>query len=418
MTLSGTLSFLSILVILSRASVAGAQILPSSPIVIGDGTVTLGGDISASVGRDDPGFFNYTDYQHSVDSVSVAQASRSLRRFRADLNGLLKAGNHVSVLGELRLVDVDDIVAAEGSALYLRIHPWTSRRFDIQAGRIPPTFGAFTHRTYGSDNPLIGYPLGFQYLTSLRPDAIPADADELLKMRGRGWLDTFSVGNVLPRRGVPLAAIGRWDTGVQVRAANDFVEGTGAVTLGTLANPLWKDDNGGPQIAGRLAFHPVAGLILGASASHGPFLATSTVRAANAGDPGPFTQDAWGADAEYSSGYYVVRMETILSRWTLPMVRAPFIDHPLDAAVISVEGRYKIVPGLYAAARVEHLGFSTITGSAGPRTWDAPVTRVETGAGYSIQRNVLLKFSYQFDKRDGGRVPKSHLVATEVVFWF
>ena len=41
------------------------------------------------------------------------------------------------------------------------------------------TFGAFARRTYANDNPLIGYPLAYQYLTSLRPDAVPATADAL-----------------------------------------------------------------------------------------------------------------------------------------------------------------------------------------------------------------------------------------------
>ena len=131
-----------------------------------------------------------------------------------------------------------------------------------------------------------------------------------------------------------------------------------------------------------------------------------------------FTQTAWGADAEYSRGYYLLRAEAIVSRWTLPAVRAPFIDGPVRATSVSVEGRYKILPGLYAAARVDHLGFSTITGTAGPRTWDAPVDRLETGAGYYVQRNVLLKGSYQFDRRDTNRVPRSHLAGAEVVFWF
>ena len=45
---------------------AHAQILPAGPIVVGDGLVTLGGDVSASYGGADPGFFNYTDYEHSA----------------------------------------------------------------------------------------------------------------------------------------------------------------------------------------------------------------------------------------------------------------------------------------------------------------------------------------------------------------
>ena len=75
----------------------------------------------------------------------------------------------------------------------------------------------------------------------------------------------------------------------------------------------------------------------------------------------------------------------------------------MRALATSVEGRYKIRPGFYVAARVDHLGFSEIVGSNGPQTWDAPVTRIEVGGGYSIQRNLLLKVSVQFDQRDGGR---------------
>ncbi len=51
--------------------------------------------------------------------------------------------------------------------------------------------------------------------------------------------------------------------------------------------------------------------------------------------------------------------------------------------------------------------------------WDAPVTRVEVGGGYSIQRNLLLKGSFQYDRRDGGRLQsRAHLVAAQLVFWF
>jgi hypothetical protein len=51
-------------------------------------------------------------------------------------------------------------------------------------------------------------------------------------------------------------------------------------------------------------------------------------------------------------------------------------------------------------------------------TWDAPVDRLEIGGGYSIERNLLLKVSGQFDTRDGGRTRSSRLVAGQLVFWF
>ena len=274
------------------SSRAGAQTidgLPSGPIVFGDGVLTLGGDVSATIGSDDPGFFNYTDYENS-----------ELRMLRLELTAALRAGRHLSLLGEVRSQNAG---RPRAYALYLRIRPWTERRFDVQVGRIPPTFGAFPRRSYEAENPLIGYPLAYQYLTSLRADAVPGSADELLDMRGRGWLASYTVGNSTAAPGVPIANALRWDTGVQAHAANDFVDFTGSITTGTLSNPLFTDDNSGRQVAGRVALHPVAGLILGASAAHGPFISREAARAAGVADEDrDFSQTAWGGDIEYSRG--------------------------------------------------------------------------------------------------------------------
>ena len=163
----------ALLLVVCAVRGADAQVLPSEPIALANGRVTVSGDLSASYGSDDPGFFNYTDYEHST-----------LRLFRVDLTAAVKAGPHFTVLGEIRTENLGEV---RPYALYLRIRPWTTRDFDIQVGRVPPTFGAFARRTYANDNPLIGYPLAYQYLTSLRPDALPASADELLRKRSLGW---------------------------------------------------------------------------------------------------------------------------------------------------------------------------------------------------------------------------------------
>jgi hypothetical protein len=390
---------------LGRSLPALGQTLPSEPLALADGHVTIGGDLSATVGPDDQGFFNYTDYDHST-----------LRLFRVDLTAALKVNAHFSVLGEVRTENIGPLRAY---AFYLRIRPWTRRAIDIQAGRVPPTFGAFARRVYASDNILIGYPLAYQYLTSLRADALPLNANELLSMRGRGWLSSYSIGNQTPANGLALASGFRWDTGVQLHGASDLVDATVSVTTGTISNPLFTDDNSGRQLAGRLSVHPLPGLILGASAARGPFVSATAARSAvGDGHDREFTQTAWGGDVEYSRDYYLVRAETVFSRWKVPEVGAPVIDAPLGALATYVEGRYKIQPGLYAAARVDHLGFSELTGSTGRETWDAPVTRVEIGGGYSIQRNLLLKLSFQHNRRDGGRISSLNLWAAQLVYWF
>jgi hypothetical protein len=92
---------------------------------------------------------------------------------------------------------------------------------------------------------------------------------------------------------------------------------------------------------------------------------------------------------------------------------------PLSALSTSIEGRYKLRPDWYVAARYDHLGFSDERGTTGTLPWDAPVTRVEVGAGYSIQRNLLLKGSLQHDDRDGGRLLQvAHLFSAQLVYWF
>jgi hypothetical protein len=102
----------------------------------------------------------------------------------------------------------------------------------------------------------------------------------------------------------------------------------------------------------------------------------------------------------------------------VPAGRAPLIDGPLRATGTAIEGRYKIVPGLYVAARIDHLGFSEIQGTTSRQPWEAPVTRLEIGGGYSIQRNLVFKVSYQHNTRDGGRVRALNLPAAQIVFWF
>jgi hypothetical protein len=403
--------------ILGLPAPARAQSLPSEPLVFGGGRVTVSGDVSATgscAGRvdgdgsscaEDLGFFNYTDYEHSA-----------LRMLRLDVSAALRATSRISVLADVRS---ENGSGPRPYGLYVRLRPWTSRNLDLQIGRVPPTFGAGARRLYPGDNLLIGYPLAYQYLTSLRPDALPANADELLAMRGRGWLSNFSIGDLLPDRGLPIASAFRWDTGVQVHAASAAVEGAAAVTTGSLGNPLVGDDNSGKQVAGRVVLKPVAGLIVGGSGARGPYLTSAAILAAPASTRrGSFTQTAVGADLEYSRDYYLVRTEAIVSDWTLPLTDAPIIDLPLRAIAVSIEGRYKVRPAFYLAGRYDHLSFSTIRGTNRTDSWDAPVSRTEVGVGYSIQRNLRLKLAVQHNRRDGGRVRRSDIGAAQLLFWF
>ena len=70
---------------------AGAQVLPSEPIALAGGHVTVAGDVTAAIAPDDTGFFNYTDYEHSA-----------LKLFRVDLSTSVALNPHFTLLGEIR----------------------------------------------------------------------------------------------------------------------------------------------------------------------------------------------------------------------------------------------------------------------------------------------------------------------------
>jgi hypothetical protein len=385
---------------LARASDAGAP-APKR--------LTFGAEVMASIATDDPGYFNDTSY---------GQSAMRLARVRVD--AALRLGGRAALLAEGRADNGEGLTVA---ALYLRLRPLPDRPFDIQVGRIPPVFGASGRRSYGADNPLIGSPLAYQYLTSLRADSLPASADDLLAMRGRGWRTRYSIGSSVWDRGLPVIAGDRWDTGVEVRIGREPVSLAAAVSQGTLSDPRVRDDNAGKQISGRLEVRPSLGLIVGASASRGEYLSRDAGRSLPADHHrDSYRQQGFGVDMEYSRGYWVFRSETVLSRWAIPQVQHPLLTDTLAAWGTFLEARYKIRPGLFTALRVDHLDFSRISGTlfeGRPTTWDAPVSRVEAGAGYSVRRNLLVKVAVQRNWRTGVTIGARESVAgAQALLWF
>jgi len=394
--------------------------LPSEPFTFWKGRLVVSGDASVTYGPRDKGYFDTLDYYHDTFSV-----------LRLGVSAAFRVNDRISVLGQV----VDD-VALRGDpfvevdrqvmrvyALFVRVQPWTTHAFNVQAGRVPPVFGAFGRQGYGSDNPLIGVPLAYQYQTTLRADAVPGNATALLDRRGNGWSFRYqpAIGAQYFAPGLPLVASQQWDTGVQLHWGTNSspVDVSVALTNGTLSYPRVDDNNGGKQIAGRVAFRPATGLVAGLSAARGAFLdreVTDLLPSALRHDS--FTQRAFGADAEYSRGYWLVRGETILSAWRVPPVDTRLNDS-LRAWASFIEARWRFDPRWYLAGRAEHLGFSTIDGPLGTRvTWDQPVTRLEAGVGYTIRRNVRAKISYQYNWRDAARVRREGLVGAQLVYWF
>ncbi len=391
---------------------AAAQDQPAGAAPPAPGTrVTFGGEAAVSFAKEDYAYFNYT-----TDGYG------GLRLARFDGSAALSVGSRFALVGDVRLQNG----LGEGGwqfrpyAVFARVRPFASAPVDIQVGLIPPVFGAFSRRSYGADNPLIGLPLGYQYVTTLRADALPSSIDNLLAKRGTGWRVHYPVGNPSADHGVPLADGLRYPAGVEVHAGGGLVEASVAVTTGSLSIPQAHDVGWNPQVSGRLSVSPIAGLVLGLSASHGTFLTKAlTDSLGTTGQDGANDQTAVGFDAEYSRGHWIARAEGIYSRWRLAESAPPNVAEPLTAFAFDVEGRYRILPGLYAALRFDHLGFSTVCGeTAGCLPWDAPVRRIEAGGGYSLRRNIVVKAVYQYNQRDGSFNPTEGIASVQLLVWY
>jgi hypothetical protein len=416
---------LALALALASPVAASAQLLPQETVSLAGGRLTVGGDVTATVAPDDEGQFNYTDYERSA-----------LQLLRLGVTASFRPIERIALVTELRAEG--DTNGGPWTALpfaaYVRVRPWKDRQFDIQAGRIPPVFGTAGRRIYANDNVLIGYPLAWQYLTVMRSDAVPSSADELIAARAGGWRPWYSVGTPGYARGVPLVTAFRYDTGVQARVGGEQqrVSLAAAITAGTLSSPGARATNGGPQVSTRLAIRPTTGLILGGSFADGRFFADDlavplpagptdtghTYATASTTTTGRYHQQTWGADAEYSLGHFLARAELVTARWRLPPIGVSPIDEALRSTGLSVEGRYRLAPGITAAARVDHLTFSQLRGSYHEVPWDAPVTRVEAGVAWSATRNLIIRGTVQHNDRSRGKVRSSTLPALQVTVWF
>ena len=391
--------------VLLVATHAFAQGLPTEAISVANGRVVFGGEVFVTAGEQDPGWFNYTGYEYNA-----------LRNFRASLSTEVRPSSHVQFLAEIRLDHGEHLSAY---AMFMRVRPWPERRFDVQVGRVPPTFGAFTRTIYAYENVVIGQPLAYQYLLILRTDAVPSNADDLLVQRGNGWLTQYPVGSSERTTGLPVFNNNRYDTGVQVHGVKGPFEWTGAVTTGSLSDPRLSDNNGRPQLAGRAIVQLGPAIKVGASGARGAWLDNSLnpdlPRGETASD---FRQAAWAVDAEASAGRWLARAELLQSSWQLPELRAPYITAPITARSLIVEARVKLLPSLSIAGRGDVLTFDDLAGSRETLPWEAPTRRFEGALTFKVTRNVNFKTAVQWNKRDGGRVRHDTLLAGQIVYWF
>ena len=174
----------------------------------------------------------------------------------------------------------------------------------------------------------------------------------------------------------------------------------------------------GDRIAGRVAWHPVPAFTVGVSAARGAFVANRVKQARPDAAQGDDDQRAFGVDAETSWGRWLIRGEYVANNWRVPALDAPRVVDALSSRSGYAEAKVRLHPRLYVAVRGDVMRFVTIQGSGGVETWEAGVSRLEYGVGFTIRRGLLLKTSVLSNWRDGVGVQRSHLGAVQLLFWF
>ncbi len=81
-----------------------------------------------------------------------------------------------------------------------------------------------------------------------------------------------------------------------------------------------------------------------------------------------FKQTGIGGDFNYARGHLILYGAAAWSRWDVPNV-----EDPVDALSAFLETRYRLIPGLYVAGRLDRLTFSDITSRSGQgEPWEVP----------------------------------------------
>ena len=160
------------------------------------------------------------------------------------------------------------------------------------------------------------------------------------------------------------------------------------VTVGSLSYPLVRDDNGGGQVAGR---HELAAPLRPSRSGcrpHADAFLSDEVREARPDTPGRAIRSARRrrgcrdivgslAASGRAGGQY---MDAAGAR------RAAYRRSAAVGDRIPRDEGAQLRPGLYVAARGDQLRFSTDSRVRRSATWDANVSRVEVGVGYTIRR--------------------------------
>ena len=304
--------------------------------------------------------------------------------------------DHLQVQGQFVYDDASGVYV---DGAYVIFTPWATRDLRIMGGKQPWMIGTYAPRTYSNKNPLIGTPLLYQYHTSLQWHDIPPDADALLAASGTGQSGVIYRG--FPQgSGMPIVDENYWDVGILLAGSQRPLEYSAGVTAGAreLGQHVERGQLGQDR-AGTGGLHADSRAATRSVGSVRPLPARRPESTLARGAHGERLPRDRGDGRPRGAGgpRRELRAEGAHNRWQTPTVG----DLDVDAGY--VELKYGLASGFYVAGRWDTEQFGKIRDSGGAEhPWDWNVSRLETGIGYRVTRDVTAKLVHQRTERGGG----------------
>ncbi|MCH7528992.1 MAG: hypothetical protein IH972_05515 [Candidatus Marinimicrobia bacterium] len=273
---------------------------------------------------------------------------------------------------------------------------------NLKAGLIPSPFGNYSLRsTYFNLNPLIGVPLMWHYRTPMPTGMYPTNA----------FLHSEKVEAIAGY--APIGYDACWDTGVELFGDLGRLEYSLALTDGAMSSPR-ASANDGRQLIARLGLNLTAGSRLGFSVARGPHFLPSAATD-DYKQVEEFQATVAGIYAQYIVNHLQLYGELVRSTWEAPQAYLAEGQAHADAGYL--EGRYDFLVRWYLAARLDFISYSLIDNPAAGKDepWGDDLLRLETGLGYRLSREAIVKLVYQKnDYRHGWRSADPQVLALQL----
>jgi hypothetical protein len=310
-----------------------------------------------------------------------------------------KVTDNVSAIVRTRTVE-DELINFDCVAL--RITNLANLGFNFQMGKFEMPFGNLADRRYPTKNFFYGLPLIHEYRTSL-PNQVPTRV-EVLSNRGKGT-------------GMRLLDLGIDDLGAMVFGdvgKLHYAVAVGNGTVSTTTTHFENRDSDFDKIL-RLAFTPITGLTLGASAAMSAYLSGEGRSLPRDKGSLHYQQMSGELDVEFNRDKLMFNGEAVYSRWTVPFENE---DTDLWAMGYNAEAKYTWFPRFSTAVRVGGLVFSRLNLESTSPRWDNNVLEVEVGVGYSLDRNTLVKLVRRETKTLEVTGPRDNLTVLQLAVSF